>query len=74
MLLYFGPEIMMPLASAAAAALGGILMFWRRVVAALKASWRFITGRSALPAEGASSVDDTGPPGGRPRRRSGEER
>lgn len=40
MLLYFGPEVMMPLASAAAAALGAILMFWRRFVGGLKAALR----------------------------------
>jgi len=38
--LYFGPEVMMPLASAAAALLGGLMMFWRRVVGAAKAGAR----------------------------------
>lgn len=42
MLLYFGPEVMMPLASAAAAALGAILMFWRRFVGGLKAALRSV--------------------------------
>ena len=36
-MLYFGPELMMPLASAAAAAAGAILMFWRRFVGGVKA-------------------------------------
>lgn len=31
-MLYFGPETMMPLASAAAAVAGVLLMFWHRVV------------------------------------------
>lgn len=31
-MLYFGPEVMMPLASALAAAAGAILIFWQRVV------------------------------------------
>ncbi len=65
MLLYFGPEVMMPLASAAAAALGAILMFWRRFVAGLKAAGRSVVRfvrRDRSPDASAS-----GPP--RPRRR-----
>lgn len=30
--MYIGPEVIMPLASAVAAAAGFLLMFWRRVV------------------------------------------
>lgn len=32
-MLYFGPETLMPVASALAAAVGAILLFWRRGVA-----------------------------------------
>ncbi len=32
-MLYFGPETTMPLVSAVAAAVGVVLMFWRRVIA-----------------------------------------
>jgi hypothetical protein len=31
-LLYFGPETVMPVASGVAAVLGAVLMFWRRIV------------------------------------------
>jgi hypothetical protein len=31
--LYIGPEVLMPVASAIAAAIGFLLMFWRRTVA-----------------------------------------
>lgn len=67
MLLYFGPELLMPLASAAAAALGAILMFWRRFVAGLKAA-----GRSVLRlvrSDRGPAPSDPGPtrPGRRPR-------
>lgn len=32
-MLYFGPETIMPLASAAAAIAGALLLFWQRVIA-----------------------------------------
>jgi hypothetical protein len=34
--LYIGPDVMMPLASAIAAIVGFLLMVWRRTIAALK--------------------------------------
>ena len=34
-MLYFGPETMMPVASAVAGALGALLLFWRRIMAFL---------------------------------------
>jgi hypothetical protein len=36
--MYIGPEVMMPLASAIAAIAGVLLMFWRRVVLAVRAT------------------------------------
>ncbi len=36
--LYIGPEVMMPLASAIAAIVGYLLMFWRSTVAFVKRS------------------------------------
>jgi len=45
--LYLGPEIMMPVVSALAAIGGVILMFWRRVKAAVRAVFRFVTRRPA---------------------------
>ena len=35
-MLYFGPEVLMPVASALAAAVGAILLFWRRGVALVR--------------------------------------
>jgi len=32
MIMYFGPETMMPLASAAAAVAGALLLFWHKLV------------------------------------------
>ena len=34
--MYIGPETLMPLASAVAAVMGVLLMFWRRVVGAVR--------------------------------------
>ena len=40
--MYIGPETLMPLASAAAALFGMLLMFWHRVVGWVKAGARFV--------------------------------
>lgn len=42
--LYIGPDVLMPLASAIAAVVGFLLMFWRRTVAFFKAVGRKIAG------------------------------
>ncbi len=44
-MLYIGPDALMPLASALAAAFGMALMFWKRFVAFLKLAFRAITRR-----------------------------
>lgn len=41
--MYIGPETIMPLASAAAAVAGVVLMFWRRVVGVVRSSYQAIT-------------------------------
>jgi hypothetical protein len=41
-LLYIGPETMLPLASALAAIAGVLLMFWHRLVGWIRKIWRFI--------------------------------
>jgi hypothetical protein len=43
MMLYIGPETMLPLASALAAIGGMLLMFWHRLVGLLRWFWKFIT-------------------------------
>ena len=42
LLLYIGPETMLPLASAVAAIGGVLLMFWHRLVGLLRKLWRVI--------------------------------
>ena len=44
-LLYIGPETMLPLASALAAIGGVLLMFWHRFVGLLRKFWRLIVGK-----------------------------
>jgi len=39
--MYVGPDSLMPLASAIAAVIGVLLMFWRRTVAIMRALARF---------------------------------
>ncbi len=46
-MLYIGPDALMPFASAVAAAFGMALMFWRRLLAFLKVSFRAVTRRGA---------------------------
>lgn len=41
-LLYIGPETMLPLASALAAIGGVLLVFWHRFVALLRKVWRIV--------------------------------
>jgi hypothetical protein len=42
LLLYIGPETMLPLASALAAIGGVLLLFWHRFVGMLRRLWRLI--------------------------------
>jgi hypothetical protein len=42
-MMYVGPETLMPLASALAAVAGVAIMFWRKTVAMVKASFRFVS-------------------------------
>ena len=42
LLLYIGPETMLPLASALAAIGGVLLIFWQRFVALLRKLWRLV--------------------------------
>jgi undecaprenyl pyrophosphate phosphatase UppP len=44
-LLYIGPETILPLTSALAAILGILLMFWHRFVGLLRKFWRLIVGK-----------------------------
>ena len=42
LLLYIGPDVFLPLASALAAITGVALMFWRRLVGWFRAFWRMV--------------------------------
>jgi len=44
-ILYIGPETMLPLVSALAAIGGVLLMFWHRFVGIVRKFWRLIVGR-----------------------------
>ena len=46
-MLYIGPDALMPLASAIAAAFGMALMFWRRIMAAVRVGFRTLTRRNS---------------------------
>jgi len=46
-LLYIGPESMLPLVSALAAIGGVLLMFWQRFVGLLRKLWRLIVRKEA---------------------------
>jgi hypothetical protein len=41
-ILYIGPETILPLTSAIAAIFGFLLIFWQRVVGLIRKIWRFI--------------------------------
>ena len=43
--MYLGPDSLMPVASAFAAAVGFVLMFWRRLVGVLRLLAQRVTGR-----------------------------
>lgn len=43
MLLYVGPDLLLPLTSALAAVAGVLLLFWQKVVALVRAAWRLVS-------------------------------
>lgn len=45
MLLYIGPDLLLPFTSAIAAALGVVLMFWRRLTGWVRNLWRTLFRR-----------------------------
>ena len=60
LLLYLGPEVIMPLASLLAAIGGALLMFWQRCVRGVRAVYRFILRKG--PVEAAPAPEDEGAP------------
>jgi hypothetical protein len=48
-ILYVGPEQIMPIASALATIVGVLLMFWHRMVALGRRAWQAVTGKPAIP-------------------------
>lgn len=65
-MLYFGPETIMPLASALAVVTGALLLFWRRVVSLARAVfgrlvWLFGRRRRSpgLPTSNPAAVGET---------------
>jgi hypothetical protein len=49
--LYVGPDLMLPLTSALAAVAGVVLMFWHRVTGVLRAGWQMLLDRAKPPRE-----------------------
>ena len=47
MILYIGPDLLLPFTSAIAAALGVVLMFWHRLVGWVRSVWRTLFRRKA---------------------------
>jgi hypothetical protein len=47
MMLYIGPETMLPLASALAAIGGVLLIFWQRLVGLVRKLWRVLMRKQA---------------------------
>ena len=47
MLLYIGPDLLLPFTSAIAAAVGVVLMFWHRLTGWLRSLWRTLFRRKA---------------------------
>lgn len=48
-LLYVGPDLILPLTSALAAIAGVLLMFWNRVMGFVRSVWNSMFGRSKEP-------------------------
>ena len=58
-ILYFGPETILPLASIIAAMIGVILMFWRVILAAIRKGIRIVLRRpEPEPVEGLDDLAD----------------
>ena len=47
MILYIGPDLLLPFTSAIAAAVGVVLMFWHRLTGWVRSVWRMIFRRKA---------------------------
>ena len=47
LLLYIGPEVILPITSALAAIAGVLLMFWNKVIGLARGAWRIVFGRSS---------------------------
>jgi hypothetical protein len=60
-LLYLGPETIMPIGSFLAAAVGILLIFWRQAMAMVRNSFRRVLGRKSGASESSSGLDLKGP-------------
>ncbi len=55
--LYFGPEVVFPLASFLAAAAGVILVFWRQIRSLIGKGFRFVARKKETPVEIRDDLD-----------------
>jgi hypothetical protein len=60
-LLYLGPETIMPIGSFLAAAVGIVLIFWRQAMAMVRNSFRRVLGRKSQTSDSSSGLDLKGP-------------
>lgn len=56
-LLYFGPETILPLASFLAAAAGVILMFWRQILVTIRKAYRMVLRKGDEPVQVRDDLD-----------------
>jgi hypothetical protein len=57
MFLYFGPEVVLPIASFLAAAAGVILMFWRQIVSFVRKGTRLVLRKGDAPVAVRDDLD-----------------
>jgi hypothetical protein len=55
-ILYLGPETMMPVASALAGIIGAVLMFWQRLVRWMRKLVRYLKTKTGRPTESKKPV------------------
>ena len=56
--LYVGPETILPLTSALAAIVGVLLLVWHRVVGLIRKTWWFCTGKAQSPSQTHLPADE----------------
>lgn len=58
-LLYFGPETIMPVTSVLAAAVGVVLIFWRHLTTTIRVGFRRLFVKKQVYSDSSSNLDST---------------